>query len=377
MTVFRPARRAHYVARWIDPETGRRKEHTLGTRIKREAYQRAAELADKILAGVSPDDMAWMAFARVYEAAHIAHKSKSHQQSWAAVRDSVEDLMRAPLLSTITAPRIVKWQERIREGRSPNTVASYSTRLRAALNWARQRDYLMRTPFVEVRFEETPRSRGVTDVEYAAILQSVPAVRPRDAAAWDRLLRGLGMTNLRISELARLSWDSDASIRIEQVDGFPMIRLAPAAHKSRKPRLQVVLPEFWAVCRETLPGDRLGLVFPLSNGRGGNMTIKRIIRVIGSIGRAAGIVTNDAGKAATSHDIGKRTFVRRIDDKLTPVETHKTMGHAKFDTTMQFYETRAAATIAAKLWAHQESGALGGAADFPAGRAGDASSRKS
>ena len=85
------------------------------------------------------------------------------------------------------------------------------------------------------------------------------------------------------------------------------------------------------------------------------MTRKRLIRVIGQIGKRAGVVTNpDKGKTATSHDIGKRSFLPKIDSRLTMPEAHKAMGHAKFDTTATFYDTRDAQQLAAKLWAKEE-----------------------
>ncbi len=366
MTVFRPRRRKNYIARWTNPEDGTRDEQTLGTHIRRDAYQVAADMAERIVNGVSLGNPAWLTFCKLYEEGHMQLRAKSHQRNWAATKFSVEDFMGSPKLEAIIAPRIVKWQVHLRgKGLSVNSVARHSTYLRAALNWAMRYDYLTRVPYIAVTREEVPRSRGISQEEFERILMATPRERPEDAVYWERLLRGLWRVNLRISELVGLSWDQDAPIRIEQVSGFPMIRLAPKAHKSRKARLQVMLPQFWAVCAETPEDDRHGPVLPLPNGRGGNMTPSRAIRVIGDIGRRAGVITNvDAKKTATSHDIGKRTFVRQIDDKLTPAEVHKTMGHAKFDTTMQFYDTRDAVDIATKLWAaaHRESGAPGGAA---------------
>ena len=95
----------------------------------------------------------------------------------------------------------------------------------------------------------------------------------------------------------------------------------------------------------------MGLVFPIPTGTGGNMSSKRIIRYISAIGAKAGVVTNpERGKTATSHDIGRRGFLPKIDSKLTMPEAHKAMGHAKFQTTVDYYDTRTMASITAKLW---------------------------
>jgi len=41
----------------------------------------------------------------------------------------------------------------------------------------------------------------------------------------------------------------------------------------------------------------------------------------------------------------------KIDNgQLTQAEVHKAMGHAKFQTTVDFYDTRSMVAIAAKLW---------------------------
>ena len=365
MTIFRPGRRRNYIARWTDPETQKRQERSLQTHVKREAYQRAGELAQKVVDGITLDDPAWLEFCELYEAGHMRQQSEAHQEKWDVVKWRVERIMSSPVLSRITGPRIVVWQQKLRAtGITVNTLASYSTYFRAALNWARKHDFLTRTPHIAIKREMKPRSRGITTEEFERILSAVPKVRKNDTHYWDRFLRGLSFVNLRVGELARLSWDVDAPIQIEHVGGYPMIRLAPQAHKSRTNRLQVIQPAFWEVCRETPESERTRLVFPIPNGRGGNTTRKRIIRIISDIGKKAGVVTNvDTRKTATSHDIGKKTFVRQIDTHLTPIEVHKTMGHAHFDTTMQFYETREASVIAAKLWAAQgASGALGGAA---------------
>lgn len=352
MTVYRPSNRRHYLARWVEPITNTTRWKTLGTHIKREAQQRAAELAEQIEQGLSLEDLTWLQLCERYERLHLANKSSDYIQNWATIKWSIEQFFRGPRLTQITSTRLLEWQQSLREsGKSPNTVATYSTRVRAILNWAVRSDLLSRTPHIAVSFEEVPRSRGITGEEQERILLFVPKVRPRDAAYWDRLLRGLALINLRITELLNLSWDLHAAVHLEQVQGYPMIRLAPRGHKSRKPRVQVVQPEFWDVCCETPPDGREGLVFPVPNGRGGNMTRKRVVRTIAKIGERAGVITNpDTGKTATSHDIGKRTFVRQLDAKLTPIEIHKTMGHAKFDTTMQFYATQDAVDIAAKLF---------------------------
>lgn len=358
MSIFRPGRRSYYIARWVDPDTGRRRQRSLRVKKRNQAWDEASELVRKLLVGVSPDDPGWLDFCRLYEDGHINRKSAGHQENWRTVKWSV-DAFGVPSLSHITAAWVVKWQAKLRTDKlAANTVASYSTRLRAALNWARKHDLLLRVPYIAVETEEAPRSRAITGEEFDRIIGAVKEIRPDDADQWKRLLRGLSQVNLRIGELIRLSWDEDQPIHIDNRGRYPLIRMAARAQKSRKVRIQPITPEFWKICCENR--SRTGLVFPLVNLYGEPMTLKRIIRTIAEIGHEARVVTNpETGKNATSHDIGRRAFLGKVDGKLTATEVHKWMGHSSFDTTLTFYDTRSAEDLAEKLWA--AGGASGGA----------------
>lgn len=181
----------------------------------------------------------------------------------------------------------------------------------------------------------------------------------------------------------RLSWEPDGEIRIEWHNDYPLVHKPPRSHKTKKDRFEVMLPEFWDVCNED--HEKRGLVFPIPTPAG-NMTTKRIIGWIGKIGEKAGVVTNPDKrrkskfdkdgkeiirlKTATSHDIGRRAFLPKIDSTLTQSEAHKAMGHASFNTTATYYDTRNMSTIAAKLWNGRDpkqnrtaGGASGGADD--------------
>lgn len=353
MTVFRPKRRpGAYVAKWTDPVTGKRPQRTLDARIRRDADDLAAELAKKILAGVAIDDIEWPAFCVRYERAKRRKWKPSTREGWGTTKTHVRNFGAPATLQDVTAAWVLAWQGHLEDtGMSVNSVAVYSRYLRAAVRWAARYDLIARAPYIAVESEAVPRSEGVRPVDFRRLLLAVPDVRPKDTACWARLLRGLSACNLRVNELRRLSWDPSAEIRIDTGDKFPLIRFRPKSHKTRKRRIQVILPEFWRVCTETPQDDRTGVVFSVPNGRGGQISNKRMVRVISEIGRAAGIVTNvDTGKHATSHDIGRRTFLSKIDDQLTVPEAHKVMGHEVFQTTIDYYDTRDALELSAKLW---------------------------
>jgi len=353
MTVFRPARRpAAYVARWRNPVTGKWAQRTLDARLQRDAGALATELAEAIVNGVSIDNLDWPAFCAKYEREKMRKRAGKTQESWVTTKRHIADFGAPRHLQDVTAAWVSAWQAHLEDtGMAVNSVAVYSRTLRAAIRWAARYDLIDRAPYIAVECEEVPRSDGIQPVDFKRLLAAVPEVRPKDTAYWSRLLRGLSTCNLRINELRRLSWDPGSKIRIDGADVYPLIRFHPKSHKSQKRRIQVILPQFWDVCRETPMDQRTGHVFPVPNGRGGQLSNKRLVRIISDIGKAAGIVTNvDTGKHATSHDIGRRTFLRKIDDQLTMPEAHKAMGHSDFQTTINFYDTRDALELSAKLW---------------------------
>lgn len=82
------------------------------------------------------------------------------------------------------------------------------------------------------------------------------------------------------------------------------------------------------------------------------MTRKRVIHVVGEIGKKSGVITGETKqKTATSHDIGKRAWLTRMDGKLTGPELQKAARHASIETTMSYYHHKDAEKPAKKLWA--------------------------
>jgi hypothetical protein len=346
MSVFKPSRRPHsWVAKWRDPVTGRIRQRTLDAKLKRDAFTKASDLAQRIVAGVSIEDVDWEDYCEKYERDHLADLSDAHREAWKTTRNHINGFG-APLhLEDVTAAWVAAWQTYLRDTKmARNSVAFYSRYLRAALNQARDWDLVARVPKIRVKVKKNARADAVTPDELKLILAAVPEVRSKDTAIWDRLLRGLARCNLRINDLRRLSWDKNSPIWLDTREIFPLIRIQPGAGKSEEPKIQLILESFWGVCCETPQKDRTGWVFPIPNGRGGQMSRKRTIRIISEIGEKAGL---DHG---TSHNIGRRAFFPQIDGALTQAEAHKAMGHGDFNTTTTYYDTRNALEIAAKLW---------------------------
>ena len=367
MTVFTSARRNNYVMRWTDPDTSKKQEKSTCTDEWREAMLIAAELADKVLAGatkVSAGDPLWTDFCDEYQTHVNSRRTGGAELNWQTTRRLVED--RSPRQETgISAPRrlsdltsiwILRWQTRLRElGLSDNSVATYSARLKAALRWAVEYGMLIAAPRIAVDFVNQPRSRAITLEEFERIREAAKLVRPLDWQQWDRFLRGQWHCGFRLAEIAQLSWDATAPIHIDCREKFPIVVMAAAANKKRKPRQRAITPEFWAVCAETPPEARAGLVFPIIvlNGpfAGRQMVTSSIGHLLAGFGEKAGIVTNpETGKFATSHDT-RRGFAMHMDSRgLSEIELQKWMDHASSKTTSTFYHTANAQQLAAKVW---------------------------
>jgi len=354
MTVFRPARRTHYVLRWTDPATGRRHEKSTKTHRKTEAYQQALVLAGRLASGHRTGKTWWIDFCGEYERLVEAKRTGRAREPWITTRGWIDRIGAPRYLEDVTTAWATRWQEALRQaGLSVNTVAGYSARLKAALRWAADQELIPRAPRIKITTEETPRSRGITPEEFERILAVVPDRRPGDTAAWQRLLRGQWESGFRIGELVALSWDLDAPVHLDATGCYPVAMVAARSTKSRHRTARPITPEFWAVCCETPPEARRGPVFPVGLG------LNWIGKMLTAFGRLAGVVTNpETGKHATSHDT-RRAFTGRMDSKLTMPELQKWMGHADIRTTLAYYHTADAQTLAEKLWA--KSGRASGA----------------
>jgi len=343
MSVFRPKRRKHFIARWTEPETGKRRERTLGTHIKRDAYRLGSELAESIVWGVSLDDPRWLEFCEQYERQHLRKLAKSYVKNWAWVKWAVEKAFHSPRLSQLNRRRIDRWLEDLAEGRSVNTVATYARRLRAALNWARDHDLIGRAPKIVVRADAHPRGRALSGEEIDRMLDAAEKVRPKDHERWKRLILGEVFSGLRISELLALSWDPGERLRCEKGKRHWLIVL-DRKQKNKRKQLVPAFAEFWDL---VLPRGE-GPVFPIP-GRKGQMTIKRAIRTVSDIGKRARIVSDpETGQHATSHDL-RRTFATRLTGRLPLADAAKVTRHADPRTLFTYYHTAEAEALADRM----------------------------
>ena len=170
------------------------------------------------------------------------------------------------------------------------------------------------------------------------MLDVVPLIRNGDAEKWQRLLRGLWLSGLRISEALSLSWEEDVPLSVCLNGPYPKLRIWAEGEKAHQDRLLPITPDFGQFLLDVLPAERHGLVFGIEGPEPGKpMSVKRAVRTVSTIGREAGIVVNKAtGKFASAHDL-RRAFGTRWAVRLMPAQLQRLMRHRSVETTMRYY----------------------------------------
>ncbi|TWT33844.1 Tyrosine recombinase XerC [Posidoniimonas corsicana] len=348
-----PYKNRPYGLRWRRAD-GSTRELSSGCKRRRDAERAAVEL-EIDLAQNDPDSprLLWSLFRERYEQEKLPQLSRKSESQWVTAANWLERTVAPTRLSDVNKSMLSRFTAKLRErGLSESSIRSYLATLLAALGWACDVDLIETVPRVRLPRKaggQKMRSRPITSEEYERILMTVAKVRPHDAEVWRRFLQGLWHSGLRVDELRRLSWEPAAELSIDTSHEFPLIRMLASGHKSRRDEFQPVTREFWNLIA-TAPPNRRGYVFPLP-GRKGQMRPSNVVRVVSEIGKAAGVITDPVkGKTATSHDIGRRAFLTRMDQLLTIPELQKWARHASPDTTMGYYHHRTAVELGRKVW---------------------------
>jgi integrase len=194
---------------------------------------------------------------------------------------------------------------------------------------------------------------------------AVPKVRKHDAPAWERLLRGLWLSGLRLGEAVALDWDSGPFV-LDTTGKHPAFRIEAEGQKSRQSEIVPATPDFaeW-VLAATPPEERQGTVFKLP------VALHGVGVIVSKIGRKAGVIVGQTDKIveqdgkrvreffklfAGAHDL-RRAFCSRWARRVMPAVLQKLARHANISTTMGYYVFLTADEIGADLWAsHRAAG---------------------
>jgi len=363
---------------YFDPITGRKVAKSAETSNRKEAERAAAVLENELRSGrfKPTSKITWLEFREKYEVERLVAMSPAGRRSVAAAFSQLERVLNPDRLAKLTTATISRFVTELRKPRAvvrkdgteetlppirEATIACYLRNLKAALRWANRMDLLAVVPKFDMPDGGESKGRSISTEEFERLLAEIFQVRPRDAAAWERLIVGLWLSGLRLGEAVALSWDDDAPLAVDLSGKFPALQIAGRAQKSRKTERWPLPPDFAEWLLQTPEDQRHGGVFRLPSLRDGRpIGLHQAGAVIGEIGQSARIVVArdpDTGevKYASAHDL-RRSFGTRWARKVTTATLQRLMRHADIATTMRYYVQIGADDVAGELWAKHPAG---------------------
>jgi len=353
---------------YFDPVSGRKKAKSSGTTDWREAERLAGELEKELRAGryAPPSKVTWADFRKRYETEKLSALSPKTASSFKAAANHLERVLNPDRLCKLTPAALSRFQAKLRaDGMKESTIGSTFRNLRAALSWGESVGLLPNVPKMFIPRAGGAKARAVSGEEFDRMIAAVPKVRPHDAAAWIRYLRGLYLGGLRLEESIALSWDDDAPFAIDLTGRRPAFRIEAAAQKARRDERLPMTEDFYNLVIDTPEAERVGKVFKLLSPKTRRaITPNDVGRIVAAIGRKAGVVvatteksakrdgkltTTTVKKFASAHDL-RRAFGTRWAKRVMPAVLKRLMRHSEIGTTMKFYVTMDADDVADEVW---------------------------
>lgn len=359
--------RGVYQLRWKDPMNGRTKTRSTGIKITGkskdhgEALKKAAAL-ETLLRGnytAASKSPSWEAFRERYELEVGASKAPKTLARVRTVFNALERIVNPQKVADLNEERCGYFATTLRtEKKSEASIKSTLAHLKAALRWGVRMKILAQAPAIELpgRLADKAKGRAITGEEFDRLLLAVPKVidKAEHVPSWERLLRGLWLSGLRLGEACSLSWDNQSAIRVELAGKRPMLNIPAGCDKSGKARLLAITPDFSELLLATPQADRCGLVFKMpSRVKGELLTADRVKRFICQMGAKAGIKVAQHGdkvKYCSAHDL-RRSFASRWSQRLLPQQLMELMRHTSISTTMTFYAGQNAERTADAIYA--------------------------
>jgi integrase len=358
-----------------DPASGKRQWRSTKTDNQKQAEKAAAVWEEELRTGrYKPKaDITWEDFRKMFFEEHLRDAPPATYRIYSTAFNAVEAICTIKKLAELDTRRIAYIADKLRiEGRSLETVRSYLTHLRAALYWAHGAELLRDKPKVvmpkRVKGGKMMKGRPITGEEFDRMISKVEAgiiaaatarerlkrtrgtkaaetrrehlaaAAAKAAPSWERFLRGLWWSGLRLGEALDLSWDNENSITVDTSAAKPRLCIAAGQDKSGEARLLPLATEFRELLLAVPKGQREGRVFPLVGINGESISdLRQVSKVISEIGKAARVTVDKAsGKCASAHDL-RRAFGVRWSVRVMPAVLQSMMRHADISTTMKYY----------------------------------------
>jgi integrase len=357
--------RKNYQLQWTDPDTGRKKtkstdvERTGRKKERDDAVKAAGEWETKLNSGevVNNHRLTWDQFRERYEREVGSRLAPETQKKNDTAFDLVESVMRPKRLADVTSTAVSAWLHSIQtKDRGPATAAIYGRALRAAMRWAAEMKLIREAPKFRLpkKQGDMAKGRALCGEEHDRIKAAVSKIVPAgDAPKWKRLLDGLWWSGLRLGEAIALSWEPAADVAVVLIGGErPVVRFRAAGQKGRRDELWPCPPEFGAMLEAVPEAERTGFVFELPK-RGhwkGRATKDSAGRTISSFGEKAGVITGEKPEDNATAHAYRRAFGTRWSKRVMPPDLMRLMRHRDIETTMRYYVTADAASLADELW---------------------------
>lgn len=366
VSVVRYKDRKNLVLRWTDPDTECKRTKSAKTPRRREAEREAAKLEADLKAGLlsGPPAVTWEEFKQAYQDDCLSGLADATFRTVSTTFAYVEKFLKPKLVKDLTAAGIATWQTKLRaDGLSEATIGIHSRHLKASLRWAHDMELLEVVPKIKMPKKSKAgkmKGRAIKLEECERMLSDTSKVVGLEATpSWQRLLKGLWLSGLRISEAVNLSWEESDKVSICLDNKAPAFRFRAGGQKSGKVELVPMAPDFAEMLLEIPEADRHGRVFKLEahSGDVARMGVGWVAKTIGRIGEAAGVVVETSTrkgkphiKFGSAHDF-RRAFGLRWSKLVMPPALMQLMRHADIKTTMQFYVGRNVQDVAEQLQA--------------------------
>jgi integrase len=357
---------------YFDPITGKKVAKTSGTTDRTAAERAAGVWEDELNNGryQAPSRLTWKEFRKRYEAEKLAGLARGTRATAGESLDCFERIVNPDRLVKLTPAVMSRFQAELRKPREivkgdkkiikpptkDTTIARHLRHVKAALRWGAKVGLLAKAPNIEMprlaKGQALMRGRAITAEEFDRMIAAIPKVRPYDTPAWERLLRGLWLSGLRLGEALTVSWDQDAPFSVDLTGRRPALRIFAEAQKARRDDVIPLTPDFAEFLQATPEAERVGRVFLLIVKKTNKpMVAQEVGRMVSAIGKKAGVVVNKAdGKFASAHDL-RRAFGTRWARRVMPAVLKRLMRHSTVQTTMGYYVDLDAAEVADELWA--------------------------
>ena len=251
----------------------------------------------------APSKLTWAEFRKRCEAEKLSAMPESTQVAYRVALDHLQRIIDPDRLAKLTPQVMSRFQAEARkEGMKATTLARHLRHIKACLRWGERQGLMVKAPAIEMpklaKGQSMAKHRPVTAEEFDRMLAAVPKVRPHDAPAWERLLRGLWLSGLRLAEAVALDWD-DGPFVLDTTGKHPAFHIEAEGQKVRRSEMVPTTPDFaeW-ILAETPAAERVGKVFKLVDSTTGRpfAAHNTVGPVVSAIGRKAGVVVGTTEK---------------------------------------------------------------------------------